>query len=119
MPKINRDENERFVRINEIMKLIAKEPLSATQIASRLGVVPRTIQRDLKEYCSSYGARRQGTLWSVDTGFDPNDESQLTLATLDALAKNLGAEFYQKAHSLLRSIRGGGAKSSYFYQYKR
>lgn len=43
MPKINRDENERFARINEIMSLIAKEPLSTTQIAKRLGVVPRTI----------------------------------------------------------------------------
>ncbi len=107
MPKINRDENERFSRINEIMKLIAKEPLSVTQIASRLGVVPRTIQRDLKEYCASYGARRNGTLWSLDTSFDPSDESQLTLATLDALAKNLGMEFYNKAHSLLRSLSEG------------
>ena len=107
MPKINRDENERFARINEIMSLIAKEPLSTTQIAKRLGVVPRTIQRDLKEYCASYGARRNGTLWSLDTAFDPNDETQLTLATLDALAKNLGMEFYNKAHSLLRSLSEG------------
>ena len=107
MPKINRDENERFARINEIMSLIAKEPLSTTQIAGRLGVVPRTIQRDLKEYCASYGARRNGTLWSLDTAFDPNNETQLTLATLDALAKNLGMEFYNKAHSLLRSLSEG------------
>ena len=107
MPKINRDENERFARINEIMSLIAKEPLSTTQIAKRLGVVPRTIQRDLKEYCASYGAKRNGTLWSLDAAFDPNNETQLTLATLDALAKNLGMEFYNKAHSLLRSLSEG------------
>lgn len=47
MKEIQKEQNERFWRINEICKLIAKTPLSTSQIAEKLGVSERTIQRDL------------------------------------------------------------------------
>ena len=108
MKEIQKESNERFWRINEICKLIAKTPLSTSQIADKLGVSERTIQRDLNGVLVKYGAVRNGRLWSIDENkIDPKDENQIILAVLDKMAKNVGAEFYSKAHGLLKGISEG------------
>ena len=108
MKEIQKEPNERFWRINVICKLIAKTPLSTSQIADKLGVSERTIQRDLNGVLVKYGAVRNGRLWSIDESkIDPKDENQIILAVLDKMAKNVGAEFYSKAHGLLKGISEG------------
>ena len=68
----------------------------------------RTIQRDLNGVLAKYGAVRNGRLWSIDESkIDPKDENQIILAVLDKMAKNVGSEFYSKAHGLLKGISAG------------
>ena len=108
MKQIYRDDNERMKRIYRICEIIAHEPLGTKEIASRLGVCTKTIQRDLNEILVKNGAIKKGRLWSIDKReFDPDDEKQIVLAVLDKVAKNIGAEFYSKAHGLLKNISEG------------
>ena len=108
MKQIIREQNERSKRLGRIFEMIASEPKSTKQIADALGLNVRTIQRDLNEILAFNGAVKKGRLWSVDKSeFDPNDESQIVLSVLDKMAKNVGAEFYSKAHGLLKGISEG------------
>ena len=108
MKQIIREQNERSKRLGRIFELISHEPKSTKQIADALGLNVRTIQRDLNEILAFNGAMKKGRLWSVDKSeFDPNDESQIVLSVLDKMAKNVGAEFYSKAHGLLKGISEG------------
>ena len=51
---------------------------------------------------------KKGRLWSVDKSeFDPNDENQIVLSVLDKMAKNVGSQFYAKAHGLLKGMSEG------------
>ena len=108
MKQIIREQNERSKRLGRIFEMISHEPKSTKQIADALGLNVRTIQRDLNEILAFNGAMKKGRLWSVDKSeFDPNDESQIVLSVLDKMAKNVGAEFYSKAHGLLKGISEG------------
>ena len=108
MKQIIREQNERSKRLGRIFEMISHEPKSTKQIADALGLNIRTIQRDLNEILAFNGAVKKGRLWSVDKSeFDPNDESQIVLSVLDKMAKNVGAEFYSKAHGLLKGISEG------------
>ena len=108
MKQIIREQNERSKRLGRIFEMIASEPKSTKQIADKLGVSERTIQRDLNGVLVKYGAVRNGRLWSIDESkIDPKDENQIILAVLDKMAKNVGAEFYSKAHGLLKGISEG------------
>ena len=105
MKQIIREQNERSKRLGRIFEMISHEPKSTKQIADKLGVSERTIQRDLNGVLVKYGAVRNGRLWSIDESkIDPKDENQIILAVLDKMAKNVGAEFYSKAHGLLKGI---------------
>ena len=108
MKQIIREQNERSKRLGRIFEMIASEPKSTKQIADALGLNVRTIQRDLNGVLVKYGAVKKGRLWRVDKSeFDPNDENQIVLSVLDKMAKNVGAEFYSKAHGLLKGISEG------------
>lgn len=108
MKQIIREQNERSKRLGRIFEMISHEPKSTKQIADALGLNVRTIQRDLNEILAFNGAVKKGRLWSVDKSeFDPNDENQIVLSVLDKMAKNVGAEFYSKAHGLLKGISEG------------
>ena len=103
-----REQNERSKRLGRIFEMISHEPKSTKQIADVLGLNVRTIQRDLNEILAFNGAVKKGRLWSVDKSeFDPNNENQIVLSVLDKMAKNVGAEFYSKAHGLLKGISEG------------
>ena len=108
MKQIIREQNERSKRLGRIFEMISHEPKSTKQIADALGLNVRTIQRELNEILAFNGAVKKGRLWSVDKSeFDPNDENQIVLSVLDKMAKNVGAEFYSKAHGLLKGISEG------------
>ena len=108
MKQIIREQNERSKRLGRIFEMISHEPKSTKQIADALGLNIRTIQRDLNEILAFNGAVKKGRLWSVDKSeFDPNNENQIVLSVLDKMAKNVGAEFYSKAHGLLKGISEG------------
>ena len=108
MKQIIREQNERSKRLGRIFEMISHEPKITKQIADALGLNVRTIQRDLNEILAFNGAVKKGRLWSVDKSeFDPNDENQIVLSVLDKMAKNVGAEFYSKAHGLLKGISEG------------
>ena len=108
MKQIIREQNERSKRLGRIFEMISHEPKSTKQIADALGLNVRTIQRDLNEILAFNGAVKKGRLWSVDKSeFDPNDENQIVLSVLDKMAKYVGAEFYSKAHGLLKGISEG------------
>lgn len=108
MKQIIREQNERSKRLGRIFEMISHEPKSTKQIADALGLNVRTIQRDLNEILAFNGAVKKGRLWSVDKSeFDPNDESQIVLSVLDKMAKNVGSQFYAKAHGLLKGMSEG------------
>ena len=108
MKQIIREQNERSKRLGRIFEMISHEPKSTKQIAAVLGLNVRTIQRDLNEILAFNGAVKKCRLWSVDKSeFDPNNENQIVLSVLDKMAKNVGAEFYSKAHGLLKGISEG------------
>ena len=108
MKQIIREQNERSKRLGRIFEMIASEPKSTKQIADALGLNVRTIQRDLNEILAFNGAVKKGRLWSVDKSeFDPNDENQIVLSVLDKMAKNVGSQFYAKAHGLLKGMSEG------------
>ena len=108
MKQIIREQNERSKRLGRIFEMISHEPKSTKQIADALGLNVRTIQRDLNEILAFNGAVKKGRLWSVDKSeFDPNDESQIVLSVLDKKKKNVGADFYAKAHGLLKGMSEG------------
>ena len=108
MKQIIREQNERSKRLGRIFEMISHEPKSTKQIADALGLNVRTIQRDLNEILAFNGAVKKGRLWSVDKSeFDPNDENQIVLSVLDKMAKNVGSQFYAKAHGLLKGMSAG------------
>ena len=108
MKQIIREQNERSKRLGRIFEMISHEPKSTKQIADALGLNVRTIQRDLNEILAFNGAVKKGRLWSVDKSeFDPNNENQIVLSVLDKMAKNVGSQFYAKAHGLLKGMSEG------------
>ena len=108
MKQIIREQNERSKRLGRIFEMISHEPKSTKQIADVLGLNVRTIQRDLNEILAFNGAVKKGRFWSVDKSeFDPNDESQIVRSVLDKMAKNVGSQFYAKAHGLLKGMSEG------------
>ena len=72
-----------------------------------LGVTSKTIQRDLYDTLREYGAVKKGHYWSLNDedasdGLDGDD--RVVLNILDNVAKNMGSNFYSKAHVLLEQI---------------
>ena len=72
-----------------------------------LGVTSKTIQRDLYDTLREYGAVKKGHYWSLNDE-DANDgldgDDRVVLNILDNVAKNMGSNFYSKAHVLLEQI---------------
>ncbi|QKG28748.1 helix-turn-helix transcriptional regulator [Campylobacter sp. RM16187] len=108
MKKIVPDSNtSKYERINIIAQLIRNKPHSISQLSEKLGVSTKTIQRDLYDVLTDYGAVRRGRMWSMDDK-DAKDnltqEERIVLNVLDNISKSMGANFYSKAHILLDQI---------------
>lgn len=104
--KISRPNSSRFERINKIASLISSSPHSISELASKLNVSTKSIQRDLYEVLSHHGAVREGRLWSINAQNDPlkAGEEGLVLSILQRLSKSFGAEFYFKASLILKDV---------------
>ena len=72
-----------------------------------LGVTSKTIQRDLYDTLKDYGAVKKGHYWSIndeEASDGLNGDDRVVLNILDNVAKNMGSNFYSKAHVLLEQI---------------
>lgn len=108
--EVKRKLNERYKRISKIAELISNQAMGTQEIASRLKVCVKTIQRDLNQVLSKNGALKIGKKWKME---ELCDENQLIITALDTLANNLGKEFYAKAHGLLKGLSSNFNNSFY------
>ena len=110
MPKIQKSaDNSKYNRINLIYERLLKSAHGVTisELASELNVSTKTIQRDLYEVLSEFGAQKQGRYWMINpqkTQDNLNSNERIVLGILDEMAKSAGRAFYSKAHSLLAQI---------------
>lgn len=95
--KVNSKE-ERIVKIYEIL---SKEALNITELASRVNVSTKTIERDLKNPLLANELQKNGQAWSVN----PNSQKAFVTNVLENFALAFGANFYKKAKKLI----GGGS----------
>lgn len=58
--EVKRKLNERYKRISKIAELISNQAMGTQEIASRLKVCVKTIQRDLNQVLSKNGALKIG-----------------------------------------------------------
>ena len=106
-PIITKQENSKFERINTIALKLRERPHTIKELTAMLGVTSKTIQRDLYDTLREYGAVKKGHYWSLNDedasdGLDGDD--RVVLNILDNVAKNMGSNFYSKAHVLLEQI---------------
>ena len=106
-PIITKQENSKFERINTIALKLRERPHTIKELTAMLGVTSKTIQRDLYDTLREYGAVKNGHYWSLkdedaSDGLDGDD--RVVLNILDNVAKNMGPNFYSKAHVLLEQI---------------
>jgi len=110
MPLIQKNvENAKYDRIERLYKMLLNNPsgLSIKELSQELEVSTKTIQRDLYEVLSEFGATKDGRLWRIDPkqasdNLDPNE--RIILGILDEMAKSAGKSFYSRAHTLLAQV---------------
>ena len=103
------EENSKYSRINQIYTMLKDNVhgLSITELSKKLNVSTKTIQRDLYDVLSNFGAIKQGRNWKIDPKLSQDSlasNEKLILGILDEMAKSAGNIFYSKAHSLLSQI---------------
>ncbi|MDD2508466.1 MAG: transcriptional regulator [Aliarcobacter skirrowii] len=103
------NDNSKYNRINQIYEMLKNNVHGFTiaELANKLDVSTKTIQRDLYEVLSDLGAIKEGRTWKIDPKLendDLNSNERLILGILDEMAKSAGNVFYSKAHSLLSQI---------------
>ena len=106
-PIITKQENSKFERINFIALKLRERPHTIKELTAMLGVTSKTIQRDLYDTLREYGAFKKGHYCikndeEASDGLDGDD--RVVLNILDNVAKNMGSNFYSKAHVLLEQI---------------
>ena len=111
MPPIvqKQSDNTKYNRINQIYTMLKNNThgMTITELANELDVSTKTIQRDLYEVLSDFGAIKDGRTWKIDpklTQDNLNSNEKLILGILDEMAKGAGRLFHSKAHSLLTQI---------------
>lgn len=58
--EVKRELNKRYERINKISELISQRAMSTSEIALKLGLSTKTIQRDLNQVLAKNGALKVG-----------------------------------------------------------
>ncbi len=110
MPQIkNPNTNSKWDRINTIYEILKQSHggISIQELSSKMGVSSKTIQRDLYDVLTEFGAIKSGRMWKLDTRQASDalsSNERIILGILDEMAKNAGSSFYGKAHSLLKQI---------------
>ncbi|WP_323589695.1 helix-turn-helix transcriptional regulator [Aliarcobacter butzleri] len=108
-PIKKQEENSKYNRINQIYTMLKNNVhgLSITELSKQLNVSTKTIQRDLYDVLSNFGAIKQGRNWKIDPKLSQDSlasNEKLILGILDEMAKSAGKVFYSKAHSLLSQV---------------
>lgn len=102
-------DNTKYNRINLIYDMLKNNThgMTITELSKELDVSTKTIQRDLYEVLSEFGAVKEGRTWKIDpklTSDNLASNEKLILGILDEMAKGAGKLFYNKAHSLLSQV---------------
>lgn len=93
--------------ITILSRLYQGEALSVKELAEELDMSERTIQRYFNNYLiNHFPLKKVGRRWALEsaTKMVVDEESELALQTLEEMAKNIGADFYQKVHPLLTKL---------------
>lgn len=111
MPQIvhKQNDNTKYNRINQIYEMLKNNThgMTITELAKELDVSTKTIQRDLYEVLSDFGAIKEGRTWKIDPKLKEDNlasNEKMILGILDEMAKGAGKIFYSKAHSLLSQV---------------
>jgi predicted DNA-binding transcriptional regulator YafY len=110
MPQIkNPNTNSKWDRINTIYEILKQSHggISIQELSSKMGMSSKTIQRDLYDVLTEFGAIKSGRMWKLDTRQASDalsSNERIILGILDEMAKNAGSSFYGKAHSLLKQL---------------
>ena len=103
MPPIvqKQSDNTKYNRINQIYTMLKNNThgMTITELANELDVSTKTIQRDLYEVLSDFGAIKEGRTWKIDpklTQDNLNSNEKLILGILDEMAKGAGGIFTLK-----------------------
>ncbi|QKF77355.1 helix-turn-helix transcriptional regulator [Arcobacter defluvii] len=103
------NDNTKYNRINQIYEMLKNNThgMTITELSKELDVSTKTIQRDLYEVLSTYGAIKEGRTWKIDPKLKEDNlasNEKMILGILDEMAKGAGKIFYSKAHSLLSQV---------------
>ncbi|MDN5061732.1 helix-turn-helix transcriptional regulator [Aliarcobacter butzleri] len=111
MPRVvqKQNDNTKYNRINQIYEMLKNNVhgMTITELSKELDVSTKTIQRDLYEVLSDFGAIKEGRNWKIDPKLTQDNlasNEKMILGILDEMAKGAGGIFYSKAHSLLSQI---------------
>lgn len=111
MPKVvqKQNDNTKYNRINQIYEMLKNNVhgMTISELAKELDVSTKTIQRDLYEVLSDFGAIKEGRTWKIDPKLKEDNlasNEKMILGILDEMAKGAGKIFYSKAHSLLSQV---------------
>lgn len=103
------NDNTKYNRINQIYEMLKNNVhgMTITELSKELDVSTKTIQRDLYEVLSDFGAIKEGRNWKIDPKLTKDNlasNEKMILGILDEMAKGAGGIFYSKAHSLLSQV---------------
>ena len=103
------NDNTKYNRINQIYEMLKNNVhgMTITELSKELDVSTKTIQRDLYEVLSDFGAIKEGRNWKIEPKLTQDNlasNEKMILGILDEMAKGAGGIFYSKAHSLLSQI---------------
>lgn len=103
---IDKKENNKINRINNIFELLKSGSFSTKELADMFGVTPKTVTRDM-EILQTNGVKKNKNHWELDKSMIQdglNGDERVLLNILDNIAKGIGSNFYAKTHPLLKQL---------------
>ncbi|MBP3675000.1 MAG: WYL domain-containing protein [Campylobacter sp.] len=88
-------------RIAKIYEILSQNSQNITELANKLNVSTKTIERDLKSPLLLSELQRKGQSWSIK----PVSQNSFVINTLKKLSLALGLDFYKRANKFLHSSR--------------
>lgn len=89
-------------RIAKIYEILSQNSQNITELANKLNVSTKTIERDLKSPLLLSELQRKGQSWSIK----PVSQNSFVINMLKKLSLALGLDFYKRANKFLHGSRG-------------
>ncbi|WP_086235671.1 WYL domain-containing protein [Campylobacter devanensis] len=89
-------------RIAKIYEILSQNSQNITELANKLNVSTKTIERDLKSPLLLSELQRKGQSWSIK----PVSQNSFVINTLKKLSLALGLDFYKRVNKFLHGNRG-------------